>query len=634
MIFMYTLFKNTIQTNFNYIRNIFMKNIFLFSSKDSDEFFIFWLVLLKSPITLIYRSFTDFFPHNFNNFSIYNKEMGCCCSKRLDSTSEKSQADKTAESLKSELDKKAFATQTPRERHKKKHSPRLLVQRSEDWSSTSTSPKDNYRSSSLMVDTIKVTDPSPRSSRSPQSARSPRSPRFDIDFSKKFLKIPVEERYTPIKILHSAFHGDTLIANDNRTSLKKVIKEVKKSAIQKKDKEKLIMEIQKFHCLDHPNIVKLHEVYESEEKWSLIYEFFSGSNLLELTHKESVDNSLASSITRDILSGLNYCHRNRVIHLGLNLEKIILDSRDGKINCKITRFSYPWELEGLVEIDEVTCFMAPEILNKVFDNPASDIWSAGVILYLMIQEKPPFRGKTVKDLLKDYERVLNFDETNWVFESAELKDLLSKMLEFDCNKRITVEEALNHPWVKNYHSLPSSPTNNRAINRLVEFTSKDVITQELLKYFKVTLADQNESRQFIELFKSLDTNKDGQITKEELLNETKNLDIEVQNKLKMILKNADLMKKGYIGFSEFATACTDWNTQENIKKFEKAFKICDKNGDGQLSLKELKEKIEGIRTKEWVQFFGNVDSDQSGTISLEELKAFLFGGNVININRV
>ncbi|CAG9316828.1 unnamed protein product [Blepharisma stoltei] len=117
--------------------------------------------------------------------------------------------------------------------------------------------------------------------------------------------------------------------------------------------------------------------------------------------------------------------------------------------------------------------MAPEILSGVYNKFSSDIWSAGVILYTIIQGKPPYQGNNAKTLLKDYKRRINFEDNNWILESSELKDLLSKMLEFDCNKRISAEDALNHPWVKNNQSLISTSTNNGTINSPVDFTSKD-----------------------------------------------------------------------------------------------------------------------------------------------------------------
>jgi len=496
--------------------------------------------------------------------------------------------------------------------------PRLSTGRINNWSSQPSSPRGRAGLKTLEAASTKTSR-----TNSPSILSS-------NEFSQNFFKTSIRINYTTVRKLHKGFYGDVLLVNDKRTEIKKVIKEFKKSIIQADVHKKFIMDIQKFQGLDHPNVVKLLEVCESRESWLLVYEFFSGSNLLDKAN-EIIGDSLACSIIEDILSGLNYCHRNGIPHLGLNLEKIILDSRNEKINCKIIGFSYPWELEDLVKINEVTCFMAPEILTGVYNNPASDIWSVGVILYVMTHGKLPFRGKSSEDLLKEYRKGWTFKKENWILASNELEDLLSKMLNYDHNTRITVEEVLNHPWLqKNSRSSASTPLNNEAITRLVEFTSKDKIARELFSFFKVNLTNQNDHREFIELFKNIDKNKDGQISQEELLSEIKNLDIKIQNRLKRILKRSDLMEKGYIEFSEFLTACTDWNTDENIKKFEKAFKLCDKSGDGQLSLKELKASIKGIRSKEWAEFFGSVDFDRSGTISFEELKEFLFGKNRIS----
>mmetsp|Transcript_8693 Transcript_8693/g.8702 ORF Transcript_8693/g.8702 Transcript_8693/m.8702 type:complete len:213 (-) Transcript_8693:634-1272(-) len=208
--------------------------------------------------------------------------------------------------------------------------------------------------------------------------------------------------------------------------------------------ENFILEVQKFQCLDHPNIVKLYEVYESVKGWHLVYEYVSGMNLLEKLDDEIISSSLACTIIRDILSGLNYCHRNRVTHLGINLSHAIIDSKEGKINCKLVSFTYPWEIEDLIKLNEVTCYFSPEVLRGDY-NPLADVWSAGVLLYSIIQRKPPFRGKNLMDLSMEYQKAISFDEHNWIFTSAEFKDILSKMLEIDCNKRITVQDALEHP---------------------------------------------------------------------------------------------------------------------------------------------------------------------------------------------
>ncbi|CAG9316823.1 CDPK1_20 [Blepharisma stoltei] len=151
---------------------------------------------------------------------------------------------------------------------------------------------------------------------------------------------------------------------------------------------------------------------------------------------------------REILSGLNHCHENGIPHLGINFGKININTKEGNI-IKLLGFSYPWEIKQKVKANEVTRYMAPEILNGNYNQFASDIWSLGVILYTIVQGKHPFKGKNPEDLKNEYKKEIDFEGSDWVFTSDELKDLLSKMLEYDYKKRITAAEALNHPWIKN-----------------------------------------------------------------------------------------------------------------------------------------------------------------------------------------
>ncbi|CAG9334709.1 unnamed protein product [Blepharisma stoltei] len=371
--------------------------------------------------------------------------MGCCCSKRSDPTCEEDQVAISTKSLKSEIEFKIIAPETSNIGRKSKLSPRTPKRHYKAWSSSPSPPKSPFLSKNMKLSSTKTPD------------TNSSGDLFNEGFSHAFLKILIKDNFSVVRKLHSEKNGKTFLAKDRKTGLKRVIREVEKASIPIEAQEKYIMEIQKFQCLDHPNVIKLHEVYESEENWSLIYEFFPGNNLLHKIHNGNIGSSMACNIIKDILCGLHYFHKNRIFHLGLNLENIYIDSRDVKTNCKIIGLNYPWEPEDQIKINGVTCYMAPEILSRVYDNPASDIWSVGVILYLMIQGKPPFRGQSKNDLLNSYKRGLDFEENNWILAAGELKDLLRKMLEFDFNKRITIDIALNHPWIKNNQSLLTMP---------------------------------------------------------------------------------------------------------------------------------------------------------------------------------
>ncbi|CAG9316821.1 unnamed protein product [Blepharisma stoltei] len=107
--------------------------------------------------------------------------------------------------------------------------------------------------------------------------------------------------------------------------------------------------------------------------------------------------------------------------------------------------------------------MAPEILKGNYNQFASDIWSLGVILYILVQGKLPFKGKNVADLKNEYKKEIAFEGSDWDFTSDELKDLLSKMLEYDYKKRITAADALNHPWIRNNEFSSLTPNINNAV---------------------------------------------------------------------------------------------------------------------------------------------------------------------------
>ncbi|CAG9316834.1 unnamed protein product [Blepharisma stoltei] len=218
--------------------------------------------------------------------------MGCCCSTRPDPTIEKGLSSMSTKSLRSEIDSNTSIPEVPIRRKKTKRMHKLSARHTSNISSQPSSPGGRPRLSALKA--ISKTS----------RANSPKSLSFK-NFSQNFYKESIKIKYTTVKKLHKGFYGETLLANNKRTEIKKVIKEFKKLIVPENIHEKFIMEIQKFRCLDHPNIVKLLEVYDTRECWLLVYEFFSGSSLLDKAN-EIIGNSLACSIMQDILWLLKY----------------------------------------------------------------------------------------------------------------------------------------------------------------------------------------------------------------------------------------------------------------------------------------------------------------------------------------
>ncbi|CAG9316820.1 unnamed protein product [Blepharisma stoltei] len=357
--------------------------------------------------------------------------MGCCSSKETE-TSKKNLESTTTELLRSEIEDKAELKSTPiskRSQTTTKLPPRRY---SRGLSTVDRKPKNFTKEKAQAV------NPSPQNTFKDSTKQ----------YIKKFSKTPLRQHFSTIKKKFLDFNDSFSLVNDKRTGVKKIIKEVKKSDIFEGVYDNFIKEIQNFQRLDHPNIVKLYDIYELGDNFFLVYEYLPGLSLADKIHHESIGYSLASTIMRDILSGLNHCHGNDIPHLGINFGKININTKEGNI-IKLLGFTYPWEIKKKVEANKATCYMGPEILNKNYSLFASDIWSLGVILYTIVQGKLPYKGKNVADLKNEYKKEIVFEGNDWAFTSDELKDLLSKMLEYDYKKRITAADALNHPWIKN-----------------------------------------------------------------------------------------------------------------------------------------------------------------------------------------
>lgn len=203
--------------------------------------------------------------------------------------------------------------------------------------------------------------------------------------------------------------------------------------------------------LDHPNILKLYEVFEDSKKYFLVTEYCKGGELFEeIVNKITFSEHEAAGIIKQVLQGVSYCHNIGIVHRDLKPENILVDKEQGGI-LKIIDFGTSAEFNKgdtakLSTIHGTSYYIAPEVLQKKYDEKC-DVWSIGVILYILLSGKPPFDGKsdneiTHKVLLGKY----SMTDPVWEQISDAAKGLIHRMLDFDNKKRVTAREALQDPW--------------------------------------------------------------------------------------------------------------------------------------------------------------------------------------------
>ncbi|XP_042660188.1 death-associated protein kinase 2 isoform X4 [Tyto alba] len=203
----------------------------------------------------------------------------------------------------------------------------------------------------------------------------------------------------------------------------------------------------------HANIIKLHDIYENKTDVVLILELVSGGELFDfLAQKESLSEEEATRFIKQILDGVNYLHSKKIAHFDLKPENIMLLDKNIPIpHIKLIDFGLAHKIEDGVEFKNIFGtpeFVAPEIVNYEPLGLAADMWSIGVITYILLSGASPFLGETKQETLANITAVnYEFDEEFFSSTSNLAKDFIQKLLVKDTRKRLTIQEALSHPWI-------------------------------------------------------------------------------------------------------------------------------------------------------------------------------------------
>ena len=224
--------------------------------------------------------------------------------------------------------------------------------------------------------------------------------------------------------------------------------------------QRFINEVSALKTLDHPNIVKLYEVFTEEENVFLVQEYLAGGELFDyITNQDHLTENEAANIFSQIIKSLIYCHRNKITHRDLKPENFMFKSRDKGAALKLIDFGLSrkfYKTEGTVESSQLLRmkskvgtehYMSPEIIKRNYSN-SWDVWSAGVLLYIMLCGCPPFDGDSEEEVIELVEKIeYDFDDECFDNVSEEVKDLIRKILVPE-KDRLSLQQVLQHDWIK------------------------------------------------------------------------------------------------------------------------------------------------------------------------------------------
>nr|XP_006628984.1 PREDICTED: death-associated protein kinase 2 isoform X2 [Lepisosteus oculatus] len=259
-------------------------------------------------------------------------------------------------------------------------------------------------------------------------------------------------------------------------------------------REEIEREVGILQHLQHPNIVTLHDVFENRTDVVLILELVSGGELFDfLAQKESLSEEEATQFIKQILDGVHYLHTRKIAHFDLKPENIMLLDKNVPLpRIKLIDFGLAHKIEDGVEFKNIFGtpeFVAPEIVNYEPLGLAADMWSIGVITYILLSGASPFLGESKQETLANISAMnYDFDEEFFSRTSELAKSFIRQLLEKDTRKRLTIQETLNHPWIKPLNPKQALVRRQSVIN-LENFRKQYAIRRWKFSFRIVTLCN-------------------------------------------------------------------------------------------------------------------------------------------------
>ncbi|XP_049863999.1 serine/threonine-protein kinase MARK2-like isoform X36 [Schistocerca gregaria] len=253
-------------------------------------------------------------------------------------------------------------------------------------------------------------------------------------------------KYKLLKTIGKGNFAKVKLAKHVPTGKEVAIKIIDKTQLNPGSLQKLFREVRIMKMLDHPNIVKLFQVIETEKTLYLVMEYASGGEVFDyLVLHGRMKEKEARAKFRQIVSAVQYCHQKKIIHRDLKAENLLLDS---EMNIKIADFGFSNEFTPGNKLDTFCGsppYAAPELFQgKKYDGPEVDVWSLGVILYTLVSGSLPFDGSTLRELR---ERVLRGKYRIPFYMSTDCENLLKKFLVLNPAKRASLENIMKDKWM-------------------------------------------------------------------------------------------------------------------------------------------------------------------------------------------
>ncbi|KAL3639572.1 Calcium-dependent protein kinase 10 [Castilleja foliolosa] len=482
--------------------------------------------------------------------------------------------------------------------------------------------------------THKPQTPKHRKKPSNPYAQSPTPIRVLKDFIQR---TKISDKYILGRELGRGEFGVTYLCTDRETREALACKSISKKKLRTAvDIEDVRREVAIMSSMpDHPNVVKLRATYEDNEAVHLVMELCEGGELFDrIVARGHYSERAAATVAKTVAEVVRMCHQNGVVHRDLKPENFLFANK--KENSALKAIDFGLSIffkpgEKFAEIVGSPYYMAPEVLKRNY-GPEVDIWSAGVILYILLCGVPPFWAETEQGVaLAILRGVIDFKREPWPQVSENAKNLVRQMLEPDPKRRLTAQQVLDHPWIQNSKKASNVPLGDIVRTRLKQFSVMNRFKKRALRVIAEHLSVE-EVEVIRDMFALMDTDNDGKVTYEELKAGLHRVGSQLaEPEIKLLMDVADVDGNGVLDYGEFVAVTIHLQRIENDEHIRRAFMFFDKDGSGYIELDELRQALvddsSGEADLDVVNdIMREVDTDKDGQISYDEFVAMMKTG--------
>ncbi|KAG2683453.1 hypothetical protein I3760_10G031600 [Carya illinoinensis] len=447
----------------------------------------------------------------------------------------------------------------------------------------------------------------------------------------------IELQYELGRELGRGEFGITKLCTDRATgetfACKSISKNKLRTAVDIADVRREV-EIMK-HLPAHPNIVSLKDTYEDDRAVHIVMELCEGGELFDrIVARGHYTERAAAAVTKTVVEVVQMCHKHGVMHRDLKPENFLFANMKETAPLKAIDFGLSVFFkpgERFTEIVGSPYYMAPEVLKRNY-GPEIDVWSAGVILYILLCGFPPFWAETEQGVAQAIiKSVVDFRKDPWPKVSDNAKDLVKKMLNPDPKRRLTAQEVLDHPWLQNANKAPNVSLGETVRARLKQFSLMNKLKKRALRIIAERLS-VDEVADIKEGFKMMDTSNKGKINVDELRVGLHKLGHQIPDTdVQILMEAGDVDKDGYLDYGEFVAISVHLRKMGNDDEhLHKAFELFDRNQSGYIEIEELRDSLSDEvepNSEEVINgIMRDVDTDKDGRISYQEFAAMMKSG--------